>query len=184
MIIFWTGLCEIRRVWVRVRTHCFPGGSDGKESACNAGDPGLIPRLGRNSGEGNGYPLPLQCSLFKNLFMYFNWKLITLQYCGGFCHTLTWISHGCTCVPYPEPLSHLPPHPICQGHPSAPVLSTLSHTSNLDWLSISHMVSHTCFNAILSNHPTLTFSHEVQKSVLDLCVSFAVLHIGSLLPSF
>ena len=30
---------------------------------------------------------------------YFNWRLITLQYCGGFCHTLTWISHGCTCVP-------------------------------------------------------------------------------------
>ena len=28
-----------------------------------------------------------------------NWRLITLQYCGDFCHTLTWISHGCTCVP-------------------------------------------------------------------------------------
>ena len=33
----------------------FPGGSDGKESACNAGDPGLIPGLGRSPGEGNGY---------------------------------------------------------------------------------------------------------------------------------
>ena len=31
----------------------FPGGSDGKESACNAGDTGLIPRLGRPPGEGN-----------------------------------------------------------------------------------------------------------------------------------
>ena len=30
---------------------------------------------------------------------YFKWKLITLQYCGGLCHSLTWISHGCTCVP-------------------------------------------------------------------------------------
>ena len=30
----------------------FPGGSDGKESACNAGDPGLIPGLGRSPGEG------------------------------------------------------------------------------------------------------------------------------------
>ena len=57
----------------------------------------------------------------------FNWRLITLQYCSGFCHTLTWISHGCTCVPHPEPPSHLPPHPIPQGHPSAPALSTLSH---------------------------------------------------------
>jgi len=35
----------------------FPGGSDGKESACNAGDPGLIPRLGRSPREGNGNPL-------------------------------------------------------------------------------------------------------------------------------
>ena len=32
-------------------------GSDGKESLCNAGDPGSIPGLGRSPGEGNGYPL-------------------------------------------------------------------------------------------------------------------------------
>ena len=35
----------------------FPGESDGKESACNVGDLGLIPGLGRSSGEGKGYPL-------------------------------------------------------------------------------------------------------------------------------
>ena len=35
----------------------FPGGSDGKASAYNAGDLGLIPRLGRSPGEGNGNPL-------------------------------------------------------------------------------------------------------------------------------
>ena len=35
----------------------FPGGSDGKASVCNAGDPGSIPGLGRSPGEGNGYPL-------------------------------------------------------------------------------------------------------------------------------
>ena len=35
----------------------FPGGSDGEESAGNVGDLGLIPRLGRSPGEGNGYPL-------------------------------------------------------------------------------------------------------------------------------
>ena len=34
----------------------FPHGSDGKESACNAGGLGLIPRLGRSPGEGNGTP--------------------------------------------------------------------------------------------------------------------------------
>ena len=35
----------------------FPGDSVGKESACNVGDPSLIPGSGRSPGEGNGYPL-------------------------------------------------------------------------------------------------------------------------------
>ena len=35
----------------------FPDSSVGKESACNAGDPGSIPGLGRSPGEGKGYPL-------------------------------------------------------------------------------------------------------------------------------
>ena len=39
----------------------FPGGSDVKESACNAGDPGLISGLGRSPGEGNGNPLQYSC---------------------------------------------------------------------------------------------------------------------------
>ena len=39
----------------------FPGGSASKEFACNAGDPGLIPRLGRCPGEGNGNPLQYSC---------------------------------------------------------------------------------------------------------------------------
>ena len=39
----------------------FPGGSDGKESACNAGDPGSIPGLGRSLGGGNGNLLQYSC---------------------------------------------------------------------------------------------------------------------------
>jgi len=39
----------------------FPGGSDDKESACSAGDPGLIPGSGRFSGEGKGNPLQYSC---------------------------------------------------------------------------------------------------------------------------
>ena len=57
-------------------------------------------------------------------FIFSSWRLITLQYCNGFCHTLTWVSHEFTCVPHPEPPSHLPPHPIPLGHPSEPALST------------------------------------------------------------
>ena len=37
----------------------FPGGLEGKVSACNAGDPGLIPESGRSPGEGNGTPTPV-----------------------------------------------------------------------------------------------------------------------------
>ena len=39
----------------------FPRGSDSKESACDAGDLGSIPRLGRSPGEGNGTPLQYSC---------------------------------------------------------------------------------------------------------------------------
>ena len=48
--------------WTEVKVHMsFPGGSDSKESACSAGDPGWIPGLGRSPGEGNGYPLQYSC---------------------------------------------------------------------------------------------------------------------------
>ena len=39
----------------------FPGGSDGKESACSAGDPGLIPGSEKSPGEEDGYPLQYSC---------------------------------------------------------------------------------------------------------------------------
>ena len=39
----------------------FPGGSDSKEAACNVGDTGSIPGLGRSPGEGHGYPLQYSC---------------------------------------------------------------------------------------------------------------------------
>ena len=117
--------------------------------------------------------------LFKNLYsvlffffflIYFNWRLITLQYFSGFCHTLTWISHRCACVPHPEPSSHLPPHPIPQGHTSAPALSTLSHASNLDWRSVSHMMRYMfqCYS-LKSSHPCL-LPRSPKVCSLHLCL--------------
>ena len=50
------------------------------------------------------------------LFFFFLFFFI----CGGFCHTLKWNSHGFTCVPHPNPPSHLPLHPFPLGFPSAP----------------------------------------------------------------
>ena len=85
-------------------------------------------------------------------------------------HTLTWICHGYTCVPHPEPPSHLPPHPIPQGHPSAPALSILSHALNLDWRSISHMIIYMsqCYS-LKSSHPCL-LPESPKDCSLHLCL--------------
>ena len=55
----------------------FPGGSDSKESASNAGDLGSIPGLGRYTGEGNGNPL--QCSCLENSMDRGAWQTMGLQ---------------------------------------------------------------------------------------------------------
>ena len=47
---------HIRTILEFFEKYKFPGGSDNKESACNAEDPGLILGLERSPGEGNGYP--------------------------------------------------------------------------------------------------------------------------------
>ena len=59
-----TNVCEITFVSYRMlicEVMGFPDGSDGKESACNAGDLGSIPQSGRSPGEENGYPLQYFC---------------------------------------------------------------------------------------------------------------------------
>ena len=80
--------------------------------------------------------------------------------CSGFCHTLKWNSHGFTCVPHPDPPSHLPLHPLPLGLPSAPGPSTcLMHPT---WAGdLFHPRQYTCFDAVLLKHPTLAFSHRV-----------------------
>ena len=50
----------------------FPGGSDDKEFACDAGDTGSVPGLGRSPGEGNGNTL--QCSCLENSMDRGSWK--------------------------------------------------------------------------------------------------------------
>ena len=83
---------------------------------------------------------------------FFNWRLITLQYCGDFAIH----SHESAMGVHVFPILNLPPHPIPQGHPSAPALSTLPHASNLDWRSISHMLIYMfqCYS-LKSSHPWL-----------------------------
>ena len=71
--------------------------------------------------------------------------------------------------PHPDPPSHLPPHPIPQGHPTAPALSTLSHASNLNWWSVSYMVIYKfqCHSQIIPPLPSPT---ESKSLFLYLCL--------------
>ena len=52
----WTGMSAFN-----LQDHYICSGSEGEESVCNMGDPGLIPGLGRLPGEGNGNPLQYSC---------------------------------------------------------------------------------------------------------------------------
>ena len=70
-----------------------------------------------------------------------NWtELNSFTILYWFCHTSTWIRHRCIRVPNPEPPSHLPPHTIPLGHPSAPAPSILYPASNLDCRFVSYMI--------------------------------------------
>ena len=116
------------------------------------------------------FPPFLMFIIFLHSFYLFNWRLITLQHCGGFCHTLTWISHGCTCIPLSWDPSHFLPHPIPLGCPSALALSALFHASDLDWSSVSCVVIYMfqCYS-LTSFHPRLLWQ---SPKVCSLHVSF------------
>ena len=75
---------------------------------------------------------------FLFLFLIIIYFLFYFTMLHWFCHTLTWICHRCTWVPNPEPPSHLSPHIISLGHPSAPAPSILYPVSNLDWRFVSY----------------------------------------------
>ena len=77
------------------------------------------------------------CLFFFFIFI-FTLFCFTILY--WFCHTLKWISHGCTWVTNIEPPSHLPPHIISLDHPHAPAPSILYPVSNIDWHFISYMI--------------------------------------------
>ena len=73
------------------------------------------------------------------------------------------------CSPFWTP-SHLLPHPIPQGHPNAPALSTLSHASNLDWRSISHMVIYMFQCDSLKSSHSYFLPHSPTVCSLHLCL--------------
>ena len=120
---------------------------------------------------------------FKYKFIYFNWRLITLQYCICFSIHQHESATGIHMLPITNlPPSSLPIPSLWVTPVHQPQATSIMHQT---WTGDSfHIWSYTCFNAILQNHPTLSLSHRVQKTVLYICVSFAVSHTGLSLPSF
>ena len=115
----------------------------------------------------------------KNNFIYFNWRLITLQYCIGFAirehesttgvHVFPILNPPATSLPIPS-LWVIPVH--------QPQAYCILHWT---WTGDSFLIwYYTWFNAILPNHPTLSLSHRVQKSVsihlsLFCCLAYRVI---------
>ena len=123
----------------------FPGGSDGKESACNAGDLGSVPGWGRSPGEGNGNPL--QCSCLEDLMDRGAWQATvhrvaesrtdretdTLQEGVAHCALRVWHFSPAPCKPHKCPI---PVNPFLSATLRFEFSSALRHrTAALELLS-------------------------------------------------
>ena len=115
---------------------------------------------------------------FLLIFFYF----LTLQYCIGFAIYQNESTTGIHVFPILNPPPSSLPIPSLWVVPvhQPPACSILNRT----WTGDSFHIYYTSFNAILPNHPTLSLSHRVHKTVLYISVSFAVSYTGLLLPSF
>ena len=112
--------------------------------------------------------------LFFSPFIFISWRLITLQYYSGFCHTLTWISHGFTCIPHPDHPSHLPLHPILLGLPSAPVRVLVSCIQ--PGLVICFTLDNIHVSMLFSQNIPPSPSPTESKSLFCTSVSFLLSH--------
>ena len=122
------------------------------------------------------YSFIYHTSFFVLIFI-FTLFYFTILY--WFCHTLTWIHHGCTWVLKHEPPSHLSPHIISPEHPRAPAPSILHSASNIDWWFISYMIVYMfqCHSPKSSHPLPLPQSPKVHSTHLCLfcCLEYRVM---------
>ena len=103
----------------------------------------------------------------------FNWRIIALQCCVGFCYTTMQTSHisPLPLEPPSHPHSHLAPLGHCRAHGGLPMLYR-------GFLLAIYFTCVTIYvSATLSVHPTLSFPHWVHKSILYICIFIPALHI-------
>ena len=116
------------------------------------------------------------CVFFFKIFI-FTLFYFTILY--WFCHTLTWIHRGCTCLPKHEPPSHLPSHIISLDHPHAPAPSMLYPASDIDCRFVSYMIVYMfqCHSPKSSHPLPLLLSPKVCSTHLCLfcCLAYRVI---------
>ena len=124
-------------------------------------------------------PSTQNVTLFGESLFFFSF--LTLQYCFAiYQHESATGVHVFPILNPPPSSLPVPSFWVIPVH--QPQASSIVHQI---WTGNSfHIWYYTCFNAILPNHPTLSLSHRVQKTVLYISVSFAVSYTGLLLPSF
>ena len=137
--------------------------------------------------------LPILLILSQKFLILMESSLSFFNLIGGYFTFLWWvlpyIDMNQPCMYMCTSLSQNPLPPPSSSHPSGSSQCT-GFECPVSCMELGLVIYFTYGNIhvsmyyILSNHPTLDFSHRVQKSILYICVSFAVLHIGSLLPSF
>ena len=133
-------------------------------------------QMGKSSRQNRVHSIFFWLFYFFYFIFFFNFTILY-----WLCHISTWIRHRYTHVPHPE-LSSLSIPSLWVVPVHQPQATSIMHRT---WTGDSfHIWYCTCFNAILPNHPTLSLSHRVQKTVLYICVSLAVLHTRLSLPSF
>ena len=126
--------------------------------------------------------------LFFFSFTFISWRLITLQHCSGFFHTLTWISHGFTCIPHPDPPSSLPLYLIPLGLPSAPGPST--HLFLISCASVRSIPFLSFIVPIFAWNIPLVSLIFLKRSLVFLHISYTspppdilIIHLGSYLET-
>ena len=125
---------------------------------------------------------PLLFVWFEDFFLIL-FYFLTLQYCISFAIYENESATGIHVFPILNPPPSSLPIPSLWVIPlHQPQASSIVHRT---WTGDSFRIWYfTYFNAVLANHPTLSLSHRVKKTVLYISVSFAVSYTGLLLPSF
>ena len=119
-------LCVHTHTHIYIYIWMFPGDSDSKESACNAGEQGLIPGSGRFHGEGNGNPLQYSCledSMYRGAW----WATVHKESDMTEWRPPTTHTHAYICINNIYSL----PGPKCFCSPNACILS---HESGWEWV--------------------------------------------------